>query len=122
MINANPVGYLFIFKAVGPARAFVANAKNFFEAVIDVIIFCDNKYRRHYSKRAIIKRRGVIERYKIQLVEKRIELSNILQSPASYSVESLNNIKKIQGEIKKLERKTGQVLPRYFIQQIKDLV
>ena len=96
MIDVTPVGYPFIFKAVGPARAVVAIAKEFVEAGIDVIIVCDNKDKRHHSKRATIQRRGVIERGKIQLVEKRIELTNLLRSPAGGSVESLNNVKKIQ--------------------------
>ena len=75
-IDANPVGYPFIFKAVGPARAVVSVAKKFVEAGIDVIIVCDNQNKRHHSKRATILRRGATERGKIQLVQKRIELTN----------------------------------------------
>ena len=36
----------------------------------NVIIVCDNKNKRHHSKRATAQRKGVIERGKIQLVEK----------------------------------------------------
>ena len=54
----------------------------------------------------------------IQLVERRIKLTNLLRSSDSGSGESLNEIQKIQKEIKKLETGTGRVLPTDFIQQI----
>ena len=54
----------------------VSVAKKFVEAGIDVIIVCDNQNKRHHSKRATILRRGATERGKIQLVQKRIELTN----------------------------------------------
>ena len=122
VIDANPVGYPFISKAVGPARAVVSIAKEFVEAGIDVIIVCDNQNKRHHSKRATIQRRGVIERGKIQLVEKRIILSNLLRSSTSSSPDSLKNIKTIQREIKKLEKGTGQILPTDFVEQIQQQV
>ena len=49
----------------------------------NVIIICDNKSKRHHSKRATVQRRRVTEREKIQLVEKRIALANLLCSPGT---------------------------------------
>ena len=117
VIDANPVGYSFIFKAVGPARAVVSIATEFVDTGIDVIIVCDKK--RHYSKRTTIQRRGEIERDKIQLLEERIKLTNLLRL-SSESGETMDKIQKIQRGIKKLEKGTSQVLPTDFIQQIQE--
>lgn len=92
----------------------------FVGAGIDTIIVCDSKDSHHYSKRATIKRRGIWERGKIQLKEKRIELTNLLQIECKSRV-NLKQIATIQNEIKSLENSTGRVLLSDFINHIQHI-
>ena len=59
------------------------NNNRIINTTTNVIIVCDNKNKRHHSKRATVQKRGVIERGKIQLVEKRTSLVNLLCSPGT---------------------------------------
>ena len=114
--------FKYLFKRIGPSRAVFVLAKEFSTRGIDVLIVCDNKSKRHHSKRATILRRGKRERERIQLVENRIELSNLLRSGENGSQEIVQRIDQLQKLIRKLDKDTNKVLPSNFIPHIKQLV
>ena len=123
VIDANAVAFKYLFQGIGPSRAVIVLAKEFSAQGIDVIIIvCDNSSKRHHSKRATILRRGKREREGIQLVENKIELSNLLRSPGNDSQETIQQINVLQKSIRTLEKNTNKVLPSNFIPHMKQLV
>ena len=122
VIDANLIGYQFIFKGIGPARAVLIIAREFLQECIDVSIVCDNGELRHHSKRATINRNGKRHRGRVQLMEHRIELSNLLRSSDSESPENIERRKFLEQKIKSLEKATNNFLPANFISEMKQMV
>ena len=122
VIDANLIGYSFLFKGIGPIKAVFVIAKAFARDGIDVTIVCDNKELRHHSKRATISRKGEKERAKIKIIHNRFELTNLLRAADSEAPVNMMRMKKLQKYITTLEHKIDTVFPDNFVEELTKLV
>jgi hypothetical protein len=122
VIDANPIGYPFILRGIGPSKAVFVIAKEFAREGIDVLIVCDNENNRHHSKRATMKRKGERARARLELGDDRRKLTSMLRSDDSDTAGNLIERDKLIKSIRSNENDTSKVLPPNFIVNIQRLV